>query len=730
MGKQSARSTRVETLCRRALLACCSALLACCAGARSIQQTQVLPSASASASAKQGALPTAPATRRPKVIVFVWDGLRPDSVTAQTTPNLARLRDRDGVSFSDQHAAYPTFTMMNAAAFATGSYPAAHGFYGNTEFQPGASGSNADGKAIDFAQPVFTEDHGVLQALDAFYRAQGGPGLFACDTLFQAAHRAGLRTAAIGKIGPAFMQDFRPDDALSAILDENIAAPLPFARGLQAAGFALPANTAHYGYGSALVLAPNNGKPSAAQVEKIVRMKDGATPDPRSALGSAHDSANHYLMGAYLEYLLPKLDPDLSFVWLRNPDSTEHQFGPGSANYLDALRDQDALLGQLQDKLAELGLQGSTDLIVVSDHGHSTVSGDASIFPLRALTGEADGHGELGALASDGYSVSGEVRSADLLTRAGFAHVYDGGSCVLDPVLSGVRKDGSLVYPTREGRDGHCAPKPITVTGAPPSVKDKLAPTQYSIPSYRTEKLEKDAILIAANGGSEYFYVRDQSPKTVRALVLALQERSVYGAIFVRGVYGDVPGTLPLSAIRAEGERSSPPTPDVIVSFSWDEAALAGGSGGLPGTEYASAQRYRGMHGSFSPRDVHNTLIAAGPHFKSGFVDTLPSGNVDVAPTVATLLGVHFDAPDGRVLDEALVGRRVSYRVQELERSSATVRLPRSCAADDPSCVRPTARTSYGVTLHEKALSAEGGQTAGQKVYIYLDRADVTRTRL
>ena len=176
--------------------------------------------------------------------MFVWDGLRPDSISVQDTPNLARLRDRDGVNFSEHHSVYPTFTMMNAAALATGAYPAQHGFFGNTEYQPGPSGVTADGKAIDFEQPVFTEDHGVLSALDAFYRAQGQHGLFAIPTLFEVAHAAGLRTASIGKIGPAFAQDVHFDAELSVILDENVALPIEFARALQAARLPLPVNTA------------------------------------------------------------------------------------------------------------------------------------------------------------------------------------------------------------------------------------------------------------------------------------------------------------------------------------------------------------------------------------------------------------------------------------------------------------------------------------------------------
>ena len=76
----------------------------------------------------------------------------------------------------------------------------------------------------------------------------------------------------------------------------------------------------------------------------------------------------------------------------------------------------------------------------------------------------------------------------------------------------------------------------------------------------------------------------------------------------------------------------------------------------MPGIEYESmsSSNNRGMHGSFSPRDVHNTLLAMGPDFKTDFADTLPSGNVDVAPTVAQILGLPLPDANGRPLMEAL----------------------------------------------------------------------------
>ena len=146
------------------------------------------------------------------------------------------------------------------------------------------------------------------------------------------------------------------------------------------------------------------------------------------------------------------------------------------------------------------------------------------------------------------------------------------------------------------------------------------------------------------------------------------------------------------------------------------------------GIEYAGALQgnaYRGMHGSFSPRDVHNVLIAAGPDFRRGFKDPLPTGNVDVAPTVARILGVQFEGTDGRPLLEAIEGGpgaadyQVSSEVQQppTPATGLTIRLP-----TDPDGKDVDARkSSYTFQLRTKALRY-GGRT-----YTYLDSAKAVR---
>ena len=60
-------------------------------------------------------------------------------------------------------------------------------------------------------------------------------------------------------------------------------------------------------------------------------------------------------------------------------------------------------------------------------------------------------------------------------------------------------------------------------------------------------------------------------------------------------------------------------------------------------------------HGSSSPYDIHNTLIAAGPEFREHAVSDVPTANVDVAPTLLHLLGLPpVPSMTGRIIDEGL----------------------------------------------------------------------------
>ena len=628
-----------------------------------------------------------PAARR--VIIFVWDGLRADDLTPEIAPNYFALA-RSGVVFADHHAVYPTFTMMNSASIATGAYPGVHGFYGNVVYAPSAKGRNAKGADIDFSAPAFIEDFGVVEAVRDSYQGR----LTLVSTMLQAAQAKGLTTLAIGKFGAAFIQDYKRG---GIILDEDAAMPLGFAKELQQAGYPLPRNSGNAYEAGALTLANDNGDPTAPI--PIQRLKDGQTGNPLDCSGALSRRGFAYLTDVFVNYILPNKKPDLTIFWSKEPDATNHAYGPGTCNSIDATRMNDEIIGRVVEKLRQLGWQESTDIIITQDHNHSTVSGHVAYYPLRAIVDR-----DIGAQDPHGYSVSGFVRTAELLTRDGLK-AYDGAGCRDIPTLSGVMADGTHLYPGKDDQHGDVCGRAQAYTSQ-----------SYVVP----KPIPAGAVVVAANAGSDYLFVPDGNIETVKAAVVSLQSRLQFGAIFVSDKYGEIAGTLPMSLIKTENSGNGR-APDIIVSFSYDENVAVAGKSGV---SYASSINRRGDHGSFSPTDTHISLMASGPDFASGLHDTLPSSNVDIAPTVARILQFSMPAVQGRVLEEALQGGPPvsGYAVlnkthRSSTRTGLTVKLPTDL---DGRSVDPNL-SSYSVELKTKIL------TRGTASYTYFDQAKAVR---
>ena len=156
-------------------------------------------------------------------------------------------------------------------------------------------------------------------------------------------------------------------------------------------------------------------------------------------------------------------------------------------------------------------------------------------------------------------------------------------------------------------------------------------------------------IMLVGNGGSVLFYVAGQDTTVTRRLVEFLQQSDFAGVIFTKRA---LPGTFRLD----EAKIDNPHAPDVVMSFRWNESK---NQFGVPGMIDADWQRPAGdgTHATLSRFDMHNTLVAAGPDFRRGKTDDLPTGNVDLAPTILHILGIKPPQEvDGRVLSEALVG--------------------------------------------------------------------------
>ncbi len=80
------------------------------------------------------------------------------------------------------------------------------------------------------------------------------------------------------------------------------------------------------------------------------------------------------------------------------------------------------------------------------------------------------------------------------------------------------------------------------------------------------------------------------------------------------------------------------------------------------------------MHGGFGRDQTFNNMAAMGPDFKAGFGDDAPMGNVDIAPTLAHILGLDMPSVGslkGRVLTEALAGGAAAKPLAEKTATSA-----------------------------------------------------------
>src|SRR5258708_7696026 len=84
------------------------------------------------------------------LILFVPDGLRGRIVTPQTAPAMAEVRDK-GVNFRNSHSLFPTFTMANGSAIASGHYLGDTGTFSNTIYT-GKPVASANGTLTPFIE--------------------------------------------------------------------------------------------------------------------------------------------------------------------------------------------------------------------------------------------------------------------------------------------------------------------------------------------------------------------------------------------------------------------------------------------------------------------------------------------------------------------------------------------------------------------------------------------------
>jgi hypothetical protein len=526
------------------------------------------------------------------LVLFVPDGLRGRIVTPQTAPAMAEVRDR-GVNFSNSHSLFPTFTTANASAMATGHYLGDTGDFSNTIYT-GYPLEPAGGTVVPFL-----ENDAVLGGVDEHF---GGDYLNE-ETVLKMARAKGYSTAALGKLGPTLIFDHtdradRPGQH-SIVIDDSTGGKngVPLSNEMQDAltKANLPLATPSRG---------DNGNAGDA--------KTPGTVVPNTAQQA-------YFADVATKVVLPMFkarnQPFVLVFWSRDPDGSQHNTGdslntvtPGinGPTSLAGIRNADNNLAQLRKALDDLGLAASTNIIISSDHGFSTISKESKTSPSAKVTYEDTPKDFLpmGFLAID-------------LAKA-------------------------LDLPLFDPNDNN-APVP---DNAHPKAGNGLLGSDPAKPD----------LVVAANGGSDLIYMPNGDRKLAARAVKALLETDYVSGIFVEDDLGRYAGTLPLSLLNLRGKAVTP-HPAIVVNFRSYTSGCDVPANCSVAVADTGLRQGQGMHGSFSRGDTMNFTAAIGPDFKAGYVDVLPVSNADVGTTAAKLLGLNQKPKGkliGRVMTEAM----------------------------------------------------------------------------
>jgi arylsulfatase A-like enzyme len=160
-----------------------------------------------------------------------------------------------------------------------------------------------------------------------------------------------------------------------------------------------------------------------------------------------------------------------------------------------------------------------------------------------------------------------------------------------------------------------------------------------------------DVAVVPGSTGS--IHLRTHDPHLVHTIARWLQAQPWCGSVFTQArndVEGVVPGTLARSLVLNEHPRAG----DIVYVMRTDEARDARGIVG-GGYDDSHVPLGGGTHGGLSQHELHNVCVAYGPAFQQGKVSTLPSGTIDLLPTLLHVLDYPTPSSvEGRVLYEAL----------------------------------------------------------------------------
>ncbi|BBK32005.1 putative AlkP superfamily pyrophosphatase or phosphodiesterase [Stella humosa] len=287
---------------------------------------------------------------RRRVLLIVFDGLRPDMITPALMPHLDRFRDRSA-SFPLSRTVFPSETRVAVSSLVTGCPPGRHGLVAN------AFVSRTAGRV----------QTSRLDHLDRLAASRGG-NLLDRLTLGERLAAAGRRMTVISTASPGATR-----------LLNHRAAEL----------------------GHVTLSAHGEGATQPAEAIEAATAKAGPIPPG----GTPNTARMHWAADVLLDHVLPDLDPDLAVLWFSDPDSTWHYKGIGTPEGVASLNGVDAAFARVLAWADGEPPESQPLILIMSDHGHVTTRATVD---MPALVRERFGEQDHQAGYSGGITLAGD----------------------------------------------------------------------------------------------------------------------------------------------------------------------------------------------------------------------------------------------------------------------------------------------------------------------------------
>lgn len=257
-----------------------------------------------------------------KAVICVFDGLRPDRVTADLTPNLWRFAT-GGTWFRESRSVFPSVTRVATTSFATGSKPTTHGIMNNSFYHPEVIGDRLldTSKAADLRAAEahhngrFIEADGLGCALALAGKTYGVVHTGSPGSTYLVNHKAGTNGHWTFSIHGS---DHTPTPAINQEIEARFG-PLP-----------------------------KGGMPKTAQVD--------------------------YGADVFVDHVLGQHRPDVALIWFCEPDTSYHYCEIGADDSVNITKRVDTQFGRILDAVARGPDAEETLLVALSDHGHIATS--------------------------------------------------------------------------------------------------------------------------------------------------------------------------------------------------------------------------------------------------------------------------------------------------------------------------------------------------------------------